>query len=138
MKTRRILTISLLLALIARSAFAQGTAFSYQGRLNDGANPATGIYDLQFAIYDSTNLPGVVIAGPLVNAATSVSNGLFTVVLDFGSDVFTGPGRWLEIGVPTNGGGSFTKLTPQQTLTPLPYSPLADGDCAARLCPLET
>src|SRR5258707_6501771 len=110
MKTKLLLAISLLLTSIARSAFAQGTAFSYQGRLSDGANPATGIYDLQFAIYDSTNLPGVVIAGPVVNGATSVSNGLFTVVLDFGSDVFTGPGPWLEIGVRRHRGAPFTKL----------------------------
>jgi hypothetical protein len=32
---------------------AQGTAFTYQGRLNDGASPATGIYDLRCAIYDA-------------------------------------------------------------------------------------
>ena len=30
------------------TAFAQGTGFSYQGRLNDGGSPATGIYDLRF------------------------------------------------------------------------------------------
>ena len=30
---------------------AQGTAFTYQGRLNDGVNPAGGIYDLRFTIY---------------------------------------------------------------------------------------
>src|SRR5258707_15453775 len=110
MKTKLLLTFILLLALIARSAFAQGTAFSYQGRLNDGANPATGIYDLQFAIYDSTNLPGVVIAGPVVNGATSVSNGLFTVVLDFGSEGFTGPVRRLRDGGRRHRGAPFTKL----------------------------
>jgi len=29
---------------------AQGTAFSYQGRLNDGGNPASGTYDLTFSL----------------------------------------------------------------------------------------
>src|SRR3954447_11518976 len=52
------------------SASAQGTAFTYQGRLNSGASPASGLYDLQFAIYDSTNNPGVLLAGPLTNNAT--------------------------------------------------------------------
>jgi hypothetical protein len=27
---------------------AQGTAFTYQGQLNDNGTPATGIYDLRF------------------------------------------------------------------------------------------
>ena len=30
------------------AAQAQGTTFTYQGRLNDGANRAAGIYDLRF------------------------------------------------------------------------------------------
>ncbi|MGB7749644.1 MAG: hypothetical protein WBN75_20420 [Verrucomicrobiia bacterium] len=34
-------------------AVAQGTAFNYQGKLTDGANPANGIYDLQFTVYDA-------------------------------------------------------------------------------------
>ena len=66
------------------TVLAQGTAFTYQGRLNDGGNPANGNYDLRFTIYDSTNIPGVVIAGPLTNSATAVSNGLFTANLDYG------------------------------------------------------
>src|SRR5438067_5969025 len=69
--------------------FAQGTAFTYQGRLNDGGSPASGIYDLRFTIYDLGSA-GSVVGGPLTNAATSVSNGLFSVALDFGSSPFTG------------------------------------------------
>ena len=34
------------------TVFGQGTAFSYQGRLNDGGAPAAGNYDLRFTIYD--------------------------------------------------------------------------------------
>ena len=70
------------------TVFAQGTAFTYQGRLNDGVNLATGIYDLKFTIYDA-GASGNIVAGPLTNSATAVSNGLFTVTLDFGS-VFDG------------------------------------------------
>jgi trimeric autotransporter adhesin len=103
------------------TAFAQGAAFTYQGRLNDGANPAQGIYDLGFTIYDAGG-GGNVIAGPLVNTAVAVSNGLFTVTLDFGSDVFTGEARWLEIDVRTNGGAGFATLSPRQQLTPTPYA----------------
>ena len=46
------------LAAPLSTVFAQGTAFMYQGRLNDGGNPANGNYDLRFAIYDSTNDSG--------------------------------------------------------------------------------
>src|SRR5215510_9052663 len=62
MKTKRALirNTAFLLSWLLLSTFnfqlstllAQGTAFTYQGRLNDGAGPASGIYDLRFAIYD--------------------------------------------------------------------------------------
>ncbi len=32
---------------------AQGTAFTYQGQLNDGAKSANGNYDLKFALFDA-------------------------------------------------------------------------------------
>jgi endosialidase-like protein len=104
---------------------AQGTAFTYQGRLNDGANPATGIYDLRFAIYDSPS-GGTQQGNPVTNSATSLSNGLFTVVLDFGNQ-FTGAARWLEINVRTNGGDAFATLNPRQPITPTPYSIFAEN-----------
>jgi hypothetical protein len=103
-------------------AQAQGTAFTYQGRLNNGGSPASGIYDLRFAIYDSTNLPGVLIAGPVTNSATAVSNGLFTVTVDFGATIFDGSARWLEIAARSNSVGSFAVLNPRQALTPAPYA----------------
>ncbi len=87
---------------LAAPLLAQGTAFTYQGRLSDGPNPADGSYDLRFTVYDSPSA-GLIVGGPLTNAHTGASNGLFTVTLDFGSGVFTGPARWLEIGVRANG-----------------------------------
>ena len=39
-------------AVFTASTHAQGTAFTYQGRLIDNGSPAGGIYDLRFAIYD--------------------------------------------------------------------------------------
>ena len=100
-------------------ALAQGTAFSYQGRLNANGSPATGIYDVRFAVYDALT-SGNQIAGPLTNSAISVSNGLFTVTMDFGSGVFTGPARWLEIAARTNGTPTFSTLTPRQPVLPTP------------------
>lgn len=109
-------------SLLPLASSAQGTAFTYQGHLNDSGAPATGTYDLRFTVYDSTNSPGAVIAGPITNAAVTVNQGLFVAQLDFGPGVFTGPDLWLEIGVRTNGGSNFTELTPRQFLSPVPYA----------------
>jgi FG-GAP-like repeat/Chaperone of endosialidase len=113
----------ILLAFLAgvHQAAAQGTAFTYQGRLIDGGFPATGIYDLQFKIYDAAGA-GSLIAGPLTNSATGVTNGLFNVTLDFGAYVFTGSDRWLEVGARTNGTGTFVTLNPREKILPEPYA----------------
>ncbi len=99
---------------------ALGTVFSYQGSLNEGANPASGSYDLKFTLFD-TNTTGAPVAGPLTNAAVAISNGNFAVTLDFGT-VFDGNARWLEVGVRTNSGGDFVTLAPRQPLLPTPYA----------------
>jgi len=105
---------------------AQGTAFTYQGNLNSDSAPASGNFDLLFTLY-STNSGGGILAGPVTNTATFVTNGLFTTMIDFGPGAFNGNPRWLEIGVQTNGGSGFTTLTPRQPLTATPYAVLA-GD----------
>src|SRR5436190_21152181 len=101
------LTLALFATLASPLAtlHAQGTAFTYNGRLNDGGAPANGSYDLTFGLFANSNgAPQV--GGTLTNAPTVVSNGLFTVGLDFSAN-FSGADRWLEIGVRTNGGGSL-------------------------------
>ena len=113
--------VALFLYVAPGDLSAQGTAFTYQGRLNDNGAPASGIYDLRFTIYDSAGGANV-IAGPLTGPPVPVTNGLFTVSLDFGTSVFTGPARWLQIAVRTNGAVSFANLSPRQALTPAPYA----------------
>jgi hypothetical protein len=115
------LSFALILILGTQLLRAQTTSFTYQGRLNDTGAAANGIYDLRFTIFDSaggTNLVG----GPLTNSVTAVTNGLFTVTLDFGSAIFNGADRWLEIGVRTNSGGPYQTLSPRQLLTSAPYA----------------
>jgi hypothetical protein len=126
MKTNRLIAHSLWLLALATfslqptTAFAQGTAFTYQGRLNDGANPANGSYDLTFALFNA-GIGGSQVGGTVTNLDVGVTNGLFTTTLDFGG-VFTGNPLWLAMGVRTNGVGGFTGLTPFQELTPTPYA----------------
>jgi hypothetical protein len=103
------------------TAHAQGTAFTYQGRLNASGAPASGSYDLVFTLY-TTNTTGVAIAGPATNSAVTVTNGLFTTLVDFGPGVFTDTSNWLAIAVSTNGANTFSLLTPRQQVTPTPYA----------------
>jgi trimeric autotransporter adhesin len=113
-----------LLALLTGSqlstAQAQGTAFTYQGRLNSGGSPANGLYDFQFALSDAPS-GGSQVGSTLTDLAVGVTNGLFAVPLDFGAN-FSGASRWLAIDVRTNGAGGFTALSPLQELTPTPYA----------------
>jgi len=104
-----------------------GTAFTYQGRLTDGGSPANGVYDFRFQLYDAES--GGTQVGTTVTADdVQVSEGLFTVRLDFGAGVFTGDGLWLEVGVRPGGStGAYTTLTPRQELTPAPYARYAAG-----------
>lgn len=61
--------------------------------------------------------------GPIVNSEdVAVSDGLFTVELDFGA-VFDGVALWLEIAVrPGASTGGYTILSPRQPLTAAPYA----------------
>jgi hypothetical protein len=126
MKTNLKLHLLLLTLLsLAGFAHAQGTAINYQGRLNDGSLPATGLYDFTFAVFD-VQVGGAALAGPDVYNAEPVTNGLFNVSLDFGPGIFTGPARWLEITVRTNGVSDPMVLTPRTPLLPTPYAIFAD------------
>ena len=102
-------------------AAAQSTAFTYQGQLSAAGGPANGSYDLAFSLFGAAS-GGTPSAGPITNSATQVSNGLFTVTLDFGAGVFTGSNYWLDISVSPAGSNTFTELSPRQPLTPVPYA----------------
>jgi hypothetical protein len=109
----------------------QSAPFTFQGRLLDAGQTANGNYDLQFALTDALT-GGNYLGGTLTNAPMSVANGLFTVTLDFGSPVFGGPPRWLEIGVRTNGSAApYTVLAPRQPITTTPYAVFSFGAATA-------
>ncbi len=117
---RRATPVVLAFGLQATSALALGTAFTYQGTLGEGGSPANGNYDLTFSLYNAASA-GTQVGSTVTNKAVAVTNGLFAVTVDFGA-VFDGTQLWVQMGVRTNGGGSFTTLTPRQELTPTPYA----------------
>lgn len=113
-----LLAVALASGLTISPASAQtplGTQFTYQGLLKDGGVTFPGTTaTMTFELFDALTLgasKGTV--GPIV---VPVTNGLFTVPLNFGSDVFNGESRWLKItvdGVP---------LSPRQEITVAPYA----------------
>ena len=110
LKLQILITIAILSS--AFGALAQGTAFTYQGRLTVGGSNANGVYDLKLQLFDALSA-GSLIAGPITNSPVTVSNGLFTIVVDFGGGAFPGASRWLDISVRTNGAAvAFSALTP--------------------------
>ncbi len=110
------------LSFAAAAAFGQGTAFFYQGQLNAGGRSANGSFDFVFSLCDTAGTPG----GITTNSAVAVSNGLFSVSLDFGSAIYSASNGWLEIAVRTNGGGAFTTLAPMQPILATPHALMAD------------
>src|SRR5665213_2088465 len=128
MKTKlklKLITICCLLSVICGSAFAQGTAFTYQGRLNSSGSAASGNYDFRFRL-DADPLGNTILATASTNAVP-VTNGLFITTIDFGAGWFNGSNYWLEVDVRTNGAASYVGLTPLQPLLPTPYAIMANS-----------
>jgi hypothetical protein len=106
-----------------------GTAFTYQGYLTQSETPANGSFDLAFALYDDPE-GGSQISSTISHTLT-ITDGLFTVELDFGS-VFDGTPLWLEVGVrPAGDTDPATSLLPRQRLTPVPFSAFANVAASA-------
>jgi hypothetical protein len=121
---KRWLAVSVLSALVALStladAFAQGTAFTYQGFLRQGGTPVNTNHDFQFSLWTAAS-GGTQVGSTQTRTNVSVQNGLFTVTLDFGT-VWDGSDRFLQIAVRPAGSGSYTTLTPRVKINPTPYA----------------
>src|SRR5215471_9282059 len=97
-------------------AFAQTPSFTYQGRFTDGGTAANGVYDMQFKLFDSSSVgTGNQLGTTITNGAVAVVNGVFTVQLNFGGAVFSGPDRFLEIAVrAASSSDPYTVMSPRQ------------------------
>lgn len=115
------LVLALVLATSA-TAFADpvGTDFTYQGQLSDGGSPANGNYDLRFALFNSAT-GGTAVDTTELDSQT-VSAGLINASLDFTDAPYNGQALWVQVSVRTAGGGTFTTLSPRQSINATPYA----------------
>src|ERR1700722_8854511 len=81
---------------VVHSASAQGTAFTYQGQLNDSGNYNTGNYDFTFALYNNNGTNSGKVGATKTNLNVGVTNGYIATTVDFGA-VFSGTNYWLSI-----------------------------------------
>lgn len=113
-----------LFLLMLNSAWSAplGASFSYQGKLIDASNPASGAYDLSFKLFDKAS-DGAQIGSTLELPGVTVSDGIFSVELNYGSTVFNGEGRWLEVGVRPGGSADpYSTLNPRSQVLATPQS----------------
>lgn len=102
------------------------TSFTYQGQLRVTGSSTTGAHDLRFRLYDAA-IGGSELGGVICFDNVAMSEGRFTVVLDFGSQ-FAGQQRFLEIeqradtGLACGDATGFVPLTPRQPLTASPHA----------------
>ena len=89
LRINSLLFAALLAAAVPADSSAQGTAFTYQGRLTTNNTPANGRFDFEFSLF-SAESGGTPVSGPLALPGVGVTNGIFTVPLDFGAGVFSG------------------------------------------------
>jgi len=97
-----------------------GSSFSYQGRLIKNGQPVSSTCDLSLSLWDSVS------GGSILNNNTfnsvPISNGLFTVQLDYGATTFAGDARWIETAVRCTGDANYITLSPRTKLTATPYA----------------
>ncbi|MGD9587595.1 MAG: beta strand repeat-containing protein [Pyrinomonadaceae bacterium] len=100
---------------------AQTTELTYQGNLKESGLPANANYDIEFRLFDSLT-GGSEVATPYTVSSVTVTDGLFSVKIDFGQSAFPGFDRYLEIAVRRTGVGSYVTLGPRQKVGSSPYS----------------
>ena len=111
----------LAIIFLCAPALAQTSAFTYQGKLADSGVPANGAFDFTFRLFDAS-AGGTQVGADVAVGDVQVTDGIFSVVLDFGTAAFaSGVERFLQINVrPGASGGAFTPMVPLQPLTSSP------------------
>jgi len=116
------LALALALATTQSLAAPLGTGFTYQGELQVSGTPANGAFDFEFTLFDATT-DGTELGATIDVQDVTVTDGIFSVELDFDATPFAGDQLWIDIAV-RNGtsNGGYTGLLPRQKLTATPYA----------------
>jgi hypothetical protein len=116
----------LLVGWVSSAALAQpfSTAITYQGLLTAEGEPLPGPAEMRFSLFESETGGTPLATFPaLVDPAIPVAltQGRFTVLVDFGMAAFVGQTRWVEIEV------DGVTLEPRQPVTPAPQAMALPG-----------
>lgn len=98
-----------------------GSAFTYQGRLDQSGSPVNDSCNFKFTLYDAAS-GGSVVGSTVTKTGVPVTDGVFSTDLDFGSGYFTGDARYLQIQVQCSGDSSYTSLSGRVALNAAPYA----------------
>lgn len=130
-KHKQLQKIARVLFLVATMAgfsivntFAQSPQFTYQGRFTDSTavQPTNGTYEMEFKAFTAPTA-GTQLGSTATLPTVQVTNGIFTVMLDFGALTFRGADVFLDISVrPSGSANPLTPLTPRQQVTSAPYA----------------
>jgi len=113
----------------ATPLFAQvTTSFTYSGRLTQSNAPADGLFNMAVTLHSAetgnspAGNPSTVFLSPV-----AITQGLFTIPLDFGPDAFNGELMWLELSIGPAGAppAGNTVLTPRQPVRAVPQTTYA-------------
>ena len=95
--------------------------FTYQGKLLEGGADANGNYNIRVTLEDQA---GVLISGPEEMLSVPVIDGLFSVDLNFGADLYSADRLFLKIEVFEAGVG-YVELSPRTAINATPLAAVA-------------
>lgn len=107
---------------------ATGSGFTYQGRLIKNGQPISDTCALSISLWDASSGDNFLNSNTFTTVP--ISNGLFTVQIDYGASTFNGEERWIEMAVKCTGDANYITLSPRTKLTPTPYAMYALGNWA--------
>ncbi len=104
----------------ASRALQVPSAITYQGRLDDADGPVSGPFDFRFTLWDAETAGASL---GTIDDTLTVSDGLFSALLDFGGTAFNGQPRWIEVSVRSAAGQDpYEVIGGRQPVTAAPYA----------------